>query len=300
MKKLLSLALILMLLAPLALAEAPATDRMGNPIALPADPTRVICLSSAAAQIVEGLGMFDRLIAVDSYSPFYIPEAAELVQFDMMAPDIEQIAALEPDLVLVTSMSFVEGDNPYQPLIDMGVTIAVVPSSGVIADIMADILFVAQCFGAEDAGQAMVDEMQAKIDEIAAIGETISEEKSVFFEIGALPYLYSFGTGNFLDEMITLIGATNAMGDQEGWLSVTEESAIGANPDVILTSVNYIEDAVGEILARPGWENVTAVANGDVYYIDNAAASLGNQNIVNALVEMARAVYPDAYAQLED
>ncbi len=300
MKKLLSLMLTLILLAPLALAEPPTADRAGNPIALPEDPARVICLSSAAVQIIEGLGMFDRLIAVDTYSPFYIASAAELPQFDMMAPDIELIAALEPDLVLVTSMSFVEGDNPYQPLIDMGVTVAVVPSSGVIADVMADILFVAQCFGAEDAGQAMIDDMQMKIDEIAAIGETIAEGKSVFFEIGALPYLYSFGSGNFLDEMITLIGAKNAMGDQEGWLSVTEESAIGANPDVILTSVNYIEDAVGEILSRPGWDNVTAVANGDVYYIDNAAASLGNQNIVLALAEMARAVYPDAYANLAD
>ena len=149
-------------------------------------------------------------------------------------------------------------------------------------------------------GQAIVDEMQGKIDEIAAIGATITEQKTVFFEIGALPYLYSFGTGTFLDEMITLIGAKNVLADQQGWVSVTEEDAVAANPDVILTSVNYVDDAVGEILSREGWQDVTAVANKDVYYIDNGASSLPNQHVVDALVEMAKAVYPDAYADIAE
>ena len=96
--------------------------------------------------------------------------------------------------------------------------------------------------------------------------------------------------------MITLIGAENVLGDQIGWLAVIEESAVAANPDVILTNVNYIDDPVGEIMARPGWENVTAVANGDVYYIDNGKSSLPNHLIVNALIEMAVAVYPEEYA----
>ena len=34
---------------------------------------------------------------------------------------------------------------------------------------------------------------------------------------------------------------------------------------------------MGEILGRAGWESVTAVANGDVYYIDNGASSLAER-----------------------
>ena len=44
---------------------------------------------------------------------------------------------------------------------------------------------------------------------------------------------------------------------------------------------------------------MTAVAEGQVAYIDNAASSLPNHHIVDALVEMAKAVYPDAYAELD-
>ena len=117
----------------------------------------------------------------------------------------------------------------------------------------------------------------------------------MYFEISAAPYCYSFGEGVFLNEMIDLIGAENVLAGQEGWLSVEEESVVSANPDVILTNVNYIEDPVGEILARPGWEGVTAVQNGGVHTIDNKTSSLPNENIVQALKEMAKAVYPDLY-----
>ena len=118
-------------------------------------------------------------------------------------------------------------------------------------------------------------------------------QKSVYFEIGAAPYIYSFGTGVFLNEMIEIIGAENALADQAGWISVSEEVIISKNPDVILTNVNYIEDPVQEIKSRSGWDAIKAVKEDRVYYIDNMASSLPNHNIVKALEEMIAAVYPE-------
>lgn len=300
MKKFAAILMVLMMLVVSAFAETPSTDRAGNPITLPEDPQKVICLSTSANQTLESLGLLDRVIAVDTYAPNYIPSLAELPQFDMMAPDVEQIALLEPDLIIVTGMALSDGTNPYQPLFDMGICIVIIPSSDSIQGVKDDIAFIASIFGVEEAGQALIDGMQSTIDEISAIAATITEKKSVFFEISAMPYIYSFGTGTFLDEMISLIGAENVMGDQAGWIPVTEEDAVAANPDVILTSVDYIDDPVGEIMARPGWENVTAVANSDVHYITTSYASLSNEHIINGLVEMALAVYPDAYASLAE
>ena len=109
--------------------------------------------------------------------------------------------------------------------------------------------------------------------------------------------MYSFGSGVFLNEMIELIGAENILADQEGWLRVEGETIAEANPDVILTNVNYLEDPVGEILSRSGWEGMSAIQNKQVYSIDNMSSSLGNQNIVKALDQMAKAVYPDVYGE---
>ena len=109
--------------------------------------------------------------------------------------------------------------------------------------------------------------------------------------------MYSFGTGVFLNEMIELIGAENILAAQEGWLGVEEESVVQANPDVILTNVNYIDDPVQEIKDRSGWDVLTAVQNGAVYYIDNMASSLPDQNVIKALEQMAKAIYPEYYNQ---
>ena len=276
-------------------SAVPTHDRAGTPIVIPAEVETVISLAPATTQIIEALGMKDLLVAVDTQTPLYVEGTSELPQFDMMAPDIEQLAMLEADIVFTSGMSYVE-DNPFQALIDMGICVIEIPSSSSIEAVKEDIVFTAACLGKEAEGQALADEMQATIDEIAAIGASITDKKTVLFEIACLPYIYSFGNGTFLDEMITLLGAENVLGDQTGWLAVTEESAVAANPDVILTNVNYIDNPIGEIMGRPGWENVTAVANGDVYYIDNGKSSLPNHLIADALIEMAVAVYPEEYA----
>lgn len=300
MKKILSLVLALMLVfACTAFADVPTTDRAGAPIALPAEVNRIISLAPATTQIIESLGLMDKLVAVDTQTPLYVEGVSELPQFDLMTPDVEQIAMLEPDIVFTSGMSYIE-DNPFQALINMGICVIEIPSSNSITAVKEDIVFTAACLGMEAEGQAIADEMQVTIDAVAAIGETITEKKTVLFEIACLPYIYSFGSGTFLHEMIELIGAENVLGDQVSWLSVTEEAAVAANPDVILTSVNYIDDSVGEILGRAGWESVTAVANSDVHYIDNGKSSLPNQYIVEAMIEMAVAIYPEAYAEFAE
>lgn len=48
--------------------------------------------------------------------------------------------------------------------------------------------------------------MDQEIDEVAKIGKTI-KTKTVLFEVAALPDIYSFGNGTFLNEMIETIGA---------------------------------------------------------------------------------------------
>ena len=284
-----------------AQAVVPTEDRAGNSITVPEEVDSIISLAPATTQILCDLGLADKIVAVDSNSPMYAEGLSEdVLQFNMMEPDLEQIMNAEADIVFVSNMSSQGGEDIFKSVRDAGVCVAEIPTSNSIADVEKDVQFVADCVGMSAEGSELVAGMEAVIGQVSAIGETITEPKTVLFEISPVPYLYSFGTGVYLNEMIELIGAKNVLADQEGWLSVTEESAVAANPDVILTSDNFSnEDPVAEILGREGWQNVTAVAEGQVAYIDNAASSLPNHHIVDALVEMAKAVYPDAYAELD-
>ena len=295
-------ALSLLMAAPVSAEEAalPTADRAGNEITVPEEITKVVCMAPSTAQVLEDLGLTDLLVGIDYQTPLYVEGVDDLPQFDMMAPDCESLLALDPDIVFTTGMSNIGSDGPFAELIAAGICVAEIPSSESIAAIQEDILFIGDSFGMHEEGAAIVDEMQSRIDNVAAIGETITDKKSVLFEIACLPNIYSFGTGCFLNEMLELAGAENVFSYHEGWLAATEESAIAANPDVILTNVNYIEDPVEEILARQGWETVTAVSEKQVYYIDNASSALPNHRIITALEQMAVAVYPEEYASLAE
>ncbi len=300
--RIIALALTLMLLCACALADAaqPTTDRAGNEIALPEEINKVVSLAPSTTQLLIDLGLADKIVAVDTYSAMYYEEVADLLQYDMMTPDNEALALLEPDVIFVTGMSFAHGENPFQPLIDLGACVVVLPSSYSIEDIRLDIAFIADVMDVEEAGQAIIDEMDKTIAEIKAIGETIEEKKTVMFEISALPYIYGPGDHTYLDEMIELIGAVNVLDGQEDWVFVSEESALAMNPDVIFTSTDYIEDPIGEILSREGWGDVTAVANKAVYPISSQTSNQPNQHIVEALIDMAKAVYPEYYEALDE
>lgn len=275
----------------------PTVDPSGAEISIPEQIDSIVVLAPSIAETVIDLGYGDKIVGYDSQSTGIDGLPENVPVFDLVNPDMEQMAALNPDVLLVSSLSLYDQESPYQQLIDMGVCVMCIPTSDSIDDIQSDIAFLASALGDKEKGDALIAEMQKEIDDIKAIAETITEKKRVYFEIASAPDMYSFGSGVYMNEMIELVGAENILADQDGWLGVTEEVIVEANPDVILTNVNYIENPTEEIMGRSGWDVLTAVKNQQVYYIDNAASSLPNQNIVKALRQMAKAIYPEYYGE---
>ena len=270
-------------------------DREGNPIDLPASIERVIALGPSNNEELIALGCGDKIIAADEYSK-NIPELPKGIPlFSMMTPDGEKIIELNPDVIFVTGMSKVGGTDPFQVVKEAGLCVVYIPSSSSIEAIKEDIRYLAAVMGAQANCDKIIADMDREIEAIASVGRSITDKKRVYFEVGAAPYMYATGRGTFIHEMIELIGAENILADQERWVSVADETVLEANPDVILTSVNYIPDPIDEIKSRPGWDKVTAVHNGDVYYIDTDASNRPSHHVVKALKMMAQSVYPDKY-----
>lgn len=286
MKRILSggLLLCMLLLTACGLAEPAMQDRAGNPIALPKTVQRVVSLVPAATQVIEDLGRMDAVVAVDTYTAAAKDVGENIMAFDMMAPDVEQIIAHAPDVVLVSGMSLVTGDDPLAALSDLGICVAYIPTSDSIEGIRLDVLFVGEIMGDAQGAQALVDSLDEAIEVHAATRE---EPLSVYFEVD--PGLYSFGTGTFLNEMIALLGGENIFADQQGWIAASEEAIVAAAPDVIFT-IAPSADAASDILSRSGWETIPAVANGRVFKIDADSASQPNHRIQHALEEMAKAM----------
>jgi len=274
-------------------------DRAGNDIEIPKSVDRIISMAPSTTEILLDLGLGDKIVAIDYNAKGLKGQKGlgeGIPEFDMMSPDIEKLISLKPDIVFTSGMSNLEGKaEPFKPLRDLGVCVADIPTSNSIEAIKEDIIFVADITNTSEKGKEIVESIDAEVDKIAQIGKSITDKKKVYFEIAAAPNMYSFGSGVFLNEIIELAGATNVFKDYERWINVSEESVVAANPDVILTNVNYIDDPVAEIKSRKGWENIKAIKNNEVYYIDNNASNLPNHNFVKAMKEMAKAIYPDKY-----
>ena len=270
-------------------------DREGNPIILPKNINRIISMGPSNTEILDALGFAGKIIAADTYSTGVKSLADDIPLFSMMAPDGEQIIDLEPDVIFVTKMSKAGGADPLKAVASVGICVVYIPSSNSVDGIKDDIRFIAEVMGAKAKGNAIIEDMEKEIGAISKTGALITDKKTVYFEIGAAPSMYSFGAGVFLNEMLELVGAKNILAEQESWVLIPDEVIFNKNPDVILTNVNYIDDPIDEIVSRPGWNGITAVKNGDVYYIDTDASSNASHNIVKALKEIAKAVYPDKY-----
>jgi len=271
-------------------------DREGNPITLPDRIDTIISMGPATTEIIVALGFADKIIAIDAFSSDIEGLTPDIPQFDMLTPDGERIIALNPDVIFIPGMSRQGGtEDPFQVVSNMGICVIYIPSSTSIDGIMEDIRFTAAVLGAYERAEEIIYDMQREIERIRAIGETITNRKTVYFEISPAPHMVSFGYGTFLDEIINLIGAENVLGDMTSWTSVSEEVILTLNPDVILTSVNFLPDPVEDIITRPGWTAITAVSEGRVYVIDADSSNRPSHNVVRAMREMALAIYPEYF-----
>ena len=287
----------------------PTKDPAGNDITVPESVTKIISMAPSVTRLLIDLGLSDKLVAVDTYSQQYYGDdlPADLPTFDMMQPDNEAIVALQPDIVFTTGMSSSGGTDVYASVRAAGICTADLPSASSLSEIADNITFVGTCTGTAEKAEEIRTEYENTVADLKAIGDGISEDekKTVLYEISTpssdSPTIYSAGKDTYITEAITDLGATSLTADEEDqWPSISEEAAIAMNPDVILTTDSYTEDVVNTLLSLSGWENVTAIQNKDVYYVDANTLNQPNQHVVSAMIEMAKDIYPDVYQDVED
>lgn len=272
------------------------TDREGTEVNIPKKIEKIISTAPSNTEVLMALGLGDKLVAIDKYSTDIEGVNTELPQIDFSNPDAETIIGLEPDIVIASGHNKTGStEDPFKAISEAGIPVVYIPSSDSIDGIYKDIEFIADVVNEKSKGKEIIDDMKAQVDEIKAIGDTIADKKSVYFEISPVPYLSSFGKSTFLNEMIEIIGAENIFANEDGWISPTAEAIIDANPDVIITNAEYMDNPTGEIKSRNAWENINAIKNNEVYLVDKNASSRPSQNVVKALKQMAEAVYPEHY-----
>jgi iron complex transport system substrate-binding protein len=271
-------------------------DRTGRKVNVSGPINRIISMAPSNTEIIVDLGLADKLAAIDRHSADVAGIPAGLPRLDFFFPDAEMIIGLEPDIIIANGHNATgSGEDPFRLLREMGIPVAYISMSRSVNDIYEDIAFIAELLQAGEKGEALVRSMKARIDEVARPAARIENKKSVYFEISAAPEIFTFGKDSFLNDMISLIGARNIFENDNWIVSPGAEAIIDRNPDVILTNVNYIDNPIGELKSRPGFDHINAVIHNRVYQIDTNSSVRPSARIILALRQMAVAVYPEIY-----
>ena len=263
-------------------ASVTVTDMYGREITLSEPATRIVALTPSDCEILCALGCEDALVGRGKYCD-YPASIQELPVVQSGAEtNIEEILALNPQVVLMSDMS--QTEEQANMLEENGVKVVISDANG-IAGVYTAIRMIGTLMGKDAEAETLIADMQATFDEIAAKSE--KSGKTVYFEVSPLQWgLWTAGSSTFMDELATLCGASNAFSDIEGWQAISEEQVIDRNPDYIVSIAGMGDTGVEEILSREGWSDVTAVKNGDVYSADSNAISRPGPRLKDAAIEL--------------
>ena len=267
-----------------AVSESPADTESASTDA-PADveepglPTRVVSLSPTHTEIMFAIGAGDLLVAVDQFSNFPA-EALDLPnELSGFEPNIEEIAAFEPDLVLIGGDFNGIGDQ----LAELGIASWDGPAASTIGDTYAQIEQLGAVTGRIGEAAELVSSMQARVDAAIASVSAADPPLSIYHEVDNT--FYSADSTSFIGEVYASFGLENiadrAEGDNFGFPQLNVESIISANPDVIFVPCgNFCTTTADEVAARPGWDAIAAVQNGNIVEADEDIASRWGPRIV--------------------
>lgn len=244
---------------------------------------RIVSLAPSNTEILVGLNLGNNIIGIDQYSKGINGLNENIQVFEIGDPNIEAILKLNPTHLILSG--YTSELSRYVELEKSGVNVINIDTPISVQGIYDSIKLIGKSFNKDDESYEMIKSLKSDIESITK--DNKNEKVSVYFEISKAPYLYSFGRNTYLNEIIELSGGKNIFKDLEGWISPNEESVIKNNPQIIFTNVND-ESNIYEIKNRVGWENVDAVKNNRIYYIDKNMSSRASQFFIGALREIAK------------
>ncbi len=262
-------------------AALTVTDDAGRELTFAESPMRIISTAPDATELVSAL-VPERLIARAVWCN-YPPVAAELpVIGDFSNPDAERIAALEPDLVLLTGL---EQAPLLAKLENLGIPAYVYyPTS--LAALRRDFIELGRLFENIDGGEALARELDEAMlfDADKDADKSLGERPIVYAEISAEP-LMTVAEGSLLHELIVQAGGENPFADlPREYHEVTPEQLLLTNPEVVLIVCGFV--SLEEVLDRTGWSELAAVQSEQVYQLDSDLFTRAGPRTATALRQL--------------
>jgi iron complex transport system substrate-binding protein len=261
-------------------------------------PARIVSLTPSTTEILFGVGAFDRVVAVSDYCT-YPPGVDRLPRVGgWNNPNMEQIAALRPDLVV---FSEAQAQFVNDKLEAAGIRTLAVPSQ-TLEDAYKSIELVGWAAGEEGAARKLLEQTRASVEAVRLKAERLPRRRvlCVVDRVpGTLRDLYTAGGDSFIAQLIRVAGGEPVSPPaRQGWGKMQKEAVVALDPDVILDLMMHKQaGSFGEETLAVWRELPTlrAVRDGRVHAVRDETVLHPSQLVGDSARKFAELIHPEAF-----
>jgi iron complex transport system substrate-binding protein len=250
--------------APASASAIVLTDDAARTVTLAAPAQRVVSLVPSATDAIVALGVRERLVGRTRYDRD--PSLAAVTDVGGgLDPNIETIAGLRPDLVVLWS-----GDRRgdlRERLDALGIPTLALASHDT-TDAFRGLALLGRALGRDSAATALADTVRAQFRAVIASRAGQPRPRAFYVVFNDPPMTASPRT--FVGQLLDIAGATNIFADAEqDWPTIAMEELVRRAPDVVVLPTGELGEAtLAKLRAQPGWRSLAAVRQGRVALVD--------------------------------
>lgn len=267
-------------------------DARGHDVTI-SDTSRIVSVGGAVTEVLYALGLEDKIVGVDTTSLYPKKAMAEKPNVGYMRQlAAEGVLGLNPKLIIA-----IEGSGPRETLdvLDAAkVPLVSIPDKFTEEGLLEKIRIVAHAMGADERGACLTSAVSRDLESLKAMRGNIDKPARVMFVMSLVNgRALVAGNKTAANEIIKLAGATNAIGDFDGYKPVSDEAIIAAKPDVIL-SMDRGKDSIDPqaVFANPAFALTPAAANKSFIAMDGLYLLGFGPRTAAAARDLAIALYP--------
>ena len=241
---------------------------------------KVVSLSTTHTEIIQSLEAQETLVAVDSFSEVDFP--VEVI--DAYTVTAEELVPLNPDIVILAF----DFNGIVEGLENQEINYVLLPPAKNFEDVYSQIETIGLLVNKESEAFSITRDMKIEINRIldnANFGNT-----SVYHEIGYSYGIYSVNSDSLIGQIYNSLGVINIANNTEdpfgsGYPALTEEQVIESNPEYIV--IGHSDYLNKDLSTRIGWEDINAIENSNVYFLDENLANNWGTTTVELVEQIA-------------
>lgn len=256
-------------------------------VTIEARPERIVSLSATHTEMLYAMGAGDQVVGTDLTSNFP-PETESTTRVDAFNFDVEEVAALSPDLA-VLAFDF---NGEVEQLGAAGIPVLLLPPAADVEEALAQMVAVGEATGHGEQAAALAAALQEEITEVIASTE-VPEGTVIFHEVDNT--YFSANSSTFIGDIYRRFGLVNIADDAPdeagaGFPQLSEEYIIASDPDIVFLADAAFGETPELVAARPGWAAITAVRDDRVIALDGDVAGRWGPRTIDLVRQVAAAI----------